>query len=147
MPAKAEIQKRHRSWQGASRRTILNFSTTQLTKNLVVSWEAVRFMFRVDQVSIHDNVKDATATLDHLRIDTRRFTNCVRQTGGLRGVVSLHAVSDADFHPEFLRCLNHCLSESAIDHAIRRTAERDLPVVGWARVTRPTLPALDVARR
>lgn len=82
-----------------------NDDSIQLAENFVISWETPRFMFRVDQVSIHDNVKDATAALDHLRFDTRSFTNCVRQTGGLRCVVSLYAIGDTDFHSEFLRCL------------------------------------------
>ena len=59
-------------------------------------------MLRVDEVSIHDDVKNSAAAFDQFRLDTRRFFDCVRQTGGLRGVVSLHAVGDADLHAEFL---------------------------------------------
>ena len=55
-------------------------------------------MFGIDQVPIHNDVEDSAAALDQFRLDTRRFLNRVRQTGGLRGVVSLHAVSNADLH-------------------------------------------------
>ena len=57
-------------------------------------------MFGIDQSPIKYDVKDAAAAFDQLRLNTLCFSNCVRQTGGLRGVVSLYAVSDTDFHPE-----------------------------------------------
>lgn len=60
-------------------------------------------MLGVNQVSIHNDIEDSAATFDQLRLDTRCILNRVRQTGGLRGVVSLHAVSDAYFHFELLR--------------------------------------------
>lgn len=59
-------------------------------------------MFGINQVPIHDDVKDSAAALDQLRLDTRCLLDRVRQTGGLRGVVSLHAVGDAYLHSEFL---------------------------------------------
>ena len=55
-------------------------------------------MFGIDQVPIHNDVEDAAAALDQFGLDARCILDRVRQTGGLRGVVSLHAVSDADFH-------------------------------------------------
>ena len=57
-------------------------------------------MFGIDQISVDNDVKDSAAPFDQIRFNTRRITNRVRQTGGLRGVVSLHAVGNADFHPE-----------------------------------------------
>lgn len=63
-------------------------------------------MFGIDQVPIHNDVEDAAAALDQFGLNARCILDRVRQTGGLRGVVSLHAVSNADFHPETLRLLN-----------------------------------------
>ena len=57
-------------------------------------------MFGIDQSPVDYDVEDATSPFDQRRLNTRRFSNCVRQTGGLRGVVSLYAVGDTDFHPE-----------------------------------------------
>jgi hypothetical protein len=57
-------------------------------------------VFGIDQISVDNDVKDSAAPFDQIRFNTRRITNRVRQTGGLRGVVSLHAVGNADFHPE-----------------------------------------------
>jgi hypothetical protein len=57
-------------------------------------------MFGIDQSPVDNDVEDSAATFDQLRLDTRCFSNCVRQTGGLRGVISLHAVGNTDFHPE-----------------------------------------------
>ena len=59
-------------------------------------------MLGVNQVSIHDDVEDSASAFDQFCLDSRRFLNGIRQTGGLRGVVSLYAVGDADFHFEFL---------------------------------------------
>lgn len=73
-------------------------------------------MLGVDQVSIHNDVEDSAAAFDQFRLDSRRFLNGIRQTGGLRGVVSLHAVGNADLHSTFLcfqRGHNHECSTSA----------------------------------
>ena len=59
-------------------------------------------MLGVDQVAIHDDVKDSASAFDQFCLESRRFLNGIRQTGGLRGVVSLYAVGDADSHSEFL---------------------------------------------
>jgi hypothetical protein len=79
-------------------------SVTQLAEDFVIRGKAICLMFRVNQLSIHHDIKDSAAAFDHFRFDTCCFSNCVRQTDGLRGVVSLYAVGDADCHPEFLRC-------------------------------------------
>jgi hypothetical protein len=57
-------------------------------------------VFGIDQSPVDDDIEDAASPFDQLRLNTRCFSNCVRQTGGLRGVVSLYAVGDTDFHPE-----------------------------------------------
>lgn len=55
-------------------------------------------MFGIDQISIDNDVKDAAPAFDQFCFNTCCLTNCVRQTGGLGGVVSLDAVCDADLH-------------------------------------------------
>jgi len=74
----------------------------QLTENFVVGGKSICLMFGINQVPIHDDVEDSAAALDQFRLDTRCLLDRVRQTGGLRGVVSLHAVGDAYLHSEFL---------------------------------------------
>lgn len=76
----------------------LTACSTQLTQDFFVGRKSICLMFGVDQVPIDDNVEDSAAALDQFRLDTRCLLNRIRQTGGLRGVVSLHAVSDADLH-------------------------------------------------
>ena len=68
-------------------------------------------MFGIDQSPVDYDIEDAASPFDQFRLNTRCFSNCVRQTGGLRGVVSLYAVGDTDFHPESpvernVNCLN-----------------------------------------
>lgn len=60
--------------------------------------EASGLVFRVDDLAINLDIEDAAAALDQLSGGAGLFLDCVRQTGGLRGVVSLHAVSDTDLH-------------------------------------------------
>ena len=91
-------------------------SSAKLAENLVVCWKAVRLMFRVNQRSVHHDVKDSAAAFDQFCFDTCCFSNCVRQTGGLRGVVSLHAVGNADFHTELLCCQKWVRSCSNPEH-------------------------------
>jgi hypothetical protein len=57
-------------------------------------------VFGIDQSPVDYDIEDAASPFDQFRLNTRCFSNCVRQTGGLRGVVSLYAVGDTDFHPE-----------------------------------------------
>lgn len=64
--------------------------------------KAIGLMFRVDQFSIDDDVKDSATAFDQFCFSSGCLSNCVRQTGGLRGVVSLHTVGDTDLHSEFL---------------------------------------------
>ena len=60
--------------------------------------EAARLVLRVDELSVDDDVEDATVALDQLRIDIHRLLDLGRQTGGLWKVVSAHAVLDRDLH-------------------------------------------------
>lgn len=57
-------------------------------------------MFGIDQSPVNDDVEYSAASFDQFCLNSSCFSNCVRQTGGLWGVVSLHAVGNADFHPE-----------------------------------------------
>jgi len=70
-----------------------------LADDFLISREAICLVLGVDQVSIDDDIEYPASTFDQLRFDTRFFSNCVRQTGGLRGVVSLYAIGDAYLHP------------------------------------------------
>ena len=55
-------------------------------------------MLAVDQLAIGDDIEDASSAGDERRLDAESLLDRGRQTGGLRFVVSLHAVGDADFH-------------------------------------------------
>ena len=48
--------------------------------------------------AVDHDIKDAASAGDQLGRESRSFLNSCRQTGGLRGVVSLHAVGDRDVH-------------------------------------------------
>jgi len=89
------------------------FSTAvfQLTENLVVSGKSIGLMLGIDQVSVHDDIENSSAPFDQFCFDTSGILNRVRQTGGLRRVVSLDAVGDADRHFEFIRYQKLYLSE------------------------------------
>ena len=51
-----------------------------------------------DQLSVGDDVKDATLGLDQLWLDAELFTDQGRQTGSLREKLSRYAVRDRDTH-------------------------------------------------
>jgi len=67
-------------------------------QNLLVVGEASRYFFRKDFLSIHKNFKSAAPGFDELSFDSELIFNRLRQTGGLRGVVSGHAIFDFDLH-------------------------------------------------
>lgn len=73
-------------------------ASRKLFKNFFVCWKAGRGVLAEDQLAIDFDVKDASATLDQRGVDSRFRFDSVRQTGGLRGVVSLHAIGDANVH-------------------------------------------------
>ena len=54
-------------------------------------------MFGENHLSVHDDVEDPAAALDEFRFDTGVLLDRIRQTGGLRQVVSLHAIGDGNF--------------------------------------------------
>ena len=56
------------------------------------------FLLAVDQISIGFNVEDSPAALDEFGVDVEFGLNRVRQTGGLRRVVSLYAILDGNLH-------------------------------------------------
>ena len=63
------------------------------------------FVLAVNDPAVNPYIEDAAGALDQLALDAVFCLNCGRQTGGLRQVVSLHAILDADFHtfsPDFL---------------------------------------------
>jgi len=55
-------------------------------------------LLAVDAATIDHDVEDAASAGDQRRVDIELLLDRGRQTGGLRFVVSLHAVGDADFH-------------------------------------------------
>ena len=77
----------------------------ELLENLFVLGEAAGLVLGVDLLPVDDDVEDAAAPLDELRIDADLFLDSGRQTGGLGEVASLHAVLDEDLHGCLLRSL------------------------------------------
>lgn len=69
-----------------------------LADDLIVLREAADVVFAPDLRAIDMDVKNAALAFDHLGVDAELVVNRLRQTGGSRVVVSLHAVFDADFH-------------------------------------------------
>lgn len=65
--------------------------------------EPAGLVFTVNQFLINLYIKNASPALDQLNIRVVLVFDRRRQTGGLGGVVSLHAVFDADFHERILR--------------------------------------------
>jgi hypothetical protein len=63
-------------------------------KNFVVSGEATDLVLREDELSIHDNIKDAVGALDQLWLDAELIGDSGRQTGGLWKVVSGYAIGN-----------------------------------------------------
>jgi hypothetical protein len=64
-----------------------------------------RDVLAVDEPAVGLDVKNAAAAFDELSLDSELLVDGVRQTGGLGGVVSLHAVFDGDLHRSFLLLL------------------------------------------
>ena len=63
-----------------------------------MSWKAAGLLFAIDAAAIGHDVEDAASAGDQRRVDVELLFDRGRQTGGLRFVVSLHAVGDADLH-------------------------------------------------
>lgn len=63
-------------------------------KNFVVPGEATNLVLRKDELSIHDDIKDAIVALDQLRLNAELIRDFGRQTGGLREIVSGYAIGN-----------------------------------------------------
>lgn len=72
-------------------------------EHLVVLRESPDFVFAEDHLPVRLDVEDTTSARDQLGIDVIRILDCGRQTGGLREVVSLLAIRNADLHEALLR--------------------------------------------
>jgi hypothetical protein len=70
----------------------------QCSDDLMLFGESTGGVLRKHQVSIHQDVEDAVVTLDQLGLDSEFLREPGPQTGGLRKVVSTHAVRDRDMH-------------------------------------------------
>ena len=66
--------------------------------DLIVLGKSADVVFVPNLRVVDVDVEDAAGALDHGRHDVEAFLDRVRQTGGCREVVSLHAVFDADVH-------------------------------------------------
>jgi len=71
-------------------------------------------MLAIDELSVDFDIKNAATAFDELGVDTGRFLDCIRQTGGLRRVVSLNTVSNGYLHqsPPFIEHLANDLAFS-----------------------------------
>ncbi len=56
------------------------------------------FLLAVDQLAIDFDVEDSPAAFDEFGVDVEFGPNRIRQTGGLRRVVSFYAVFDGNVH-------------------------------------------------
>ena len=67
-------------------------------QHLPVFGEPPGFVLAEDQVAVDPHVKDAAPASDQLTINPPGLLDCVRQTGGLRSIVSFYAVFDRNLH-------------------------------------------------
>jgi hypothetical protein len=63
--------------------------------------KSAKFLFTKNKISVNAHFEHSTAALNHLSGNSIRVIDISRQTGGLRGVVSLHAIFDTDLHGRF----------------------------------------------
>ena len=77
----------------------------QLCQNLLLFRELAGGVFRVDQAAIDGNIEYPPAPFNQGWLHTGCLLNRGRQTGGLRCVISLHAVLDRYLHPANLQPL------------------------------------------
>jgi hypothetical protein len=64
--------------------------------------ELAGLMLAVNEVAVDLHIKDASSAFDQLGVDVEGFLELIRQTGGIRCVVSLHAILDRDVHVSLL---------------------------------------------
>jgi len=67
-------------------------------KNFAIVGKASYSVFGEHLFAIDFNIEDAAAAGDHIDFDVAERLQFIRQTGGLRLVVSLHAVGDGNLH-------------------------------------------------
>ncbi len=64
-------------------------------------WKSAKFLFTKNEITVNAHFKHSTAALNHLSGHSILIVDLGRQTGGLWGVVSLHAIFDTDLHGRF----------------------------------------------
>lgn len=74
------------------------FDGVNRLQDFLVLWKASGIVLAVDQLPVDFHIEDAPTPLDHLTLDAHSFPNRLRQTGGLRCVISLNAVLDRNLH-------------------------------------------------
>ena len=85
-----------------SLKTALTHLGRDLAQHLVVLREPPGLVLGVNQVAVDPNVENASPALDQLTNQIEFLLDRIRQTGGLREVVSLHAVFNRDLHRSLL---------------------------------------------
>lgn len=70
----------------------------QLDKDFFVRRKPIGFVLRVDQIPVDDDIENSSSAFNQFRFDTLCFTNRIRQTDGIRCVVSLDAIGDGYLH-------------------------------------------------
>ena len=78
--------------------TLATASRPDLRQHLFGLREPTRLVLGEDQLSIDDDVEDASRSLQELRLDSEFILDLGRQTGGAGQVVSPYAVADLDLH-------------------------------------------------
>ncbi len=77
--------------------------------------ETSGLVLRIDQLAVDFDIEDAASAFVQLGIHPRLCFDRVRQTDGLRGVVSLHAVRDRDPHDSDSISLSSLTSEEVVE--------------------------------
>ena len=73
-------------------------SSRQLGQDFVVFGKSARLLFGEDRLPLKNDLENAAAAFDQFDGESRLFLHGVRQTGGVRFVVSLNAVGDGNGH-------------------------------------------------
>ncbi len=82
--------------------------SSELREDFLVRGKSTRLVLRVDSFPIDNNIKNAAPALDQFAIDRKLRLYCIRQTGGLGCIVSLHAVRNRNLHFLFLLRFLQC---------------------------------------
>ena len=70
--------------------------------NFIAFRKSIEFVLGEDQLTIEFHVKNSTVSLNEFRDDLELLLNTIRQPGGIRQVVSLHAVLNTDLQVKHL---------------------------------------------